>query len=49
LTEADVRELMQAYIAARSRRQRDNGQPGPPKTNGPGADESYKLATAGRT
>ena len=26
LTEADVRELMQAYIGVRSRRQRENGQ-----------------------
>ena len=29
LTEADVRELMQAYISVRSRRQRDNGQGAP--------------------
>src|ERR671918_2875297 len=30
LTEADVRELMQAYIAVRSRRQRGNGSPAAP-------------------
>ncbi len=29
LTEADVRELMQAYISVRSRRQRENGQSSP--------------------
>ncbi len=29
LTEADVRELMQAYIGVRSRRQRENGQTAP--------------------
>lgn len=35
LTEADVRELMQAYIGVRSRRQRANGN-GPGGTNGNG-------------
>ena len=34
LTEADVRELMQAYIGVRSRRQRENGQTAPTNGNG---------------
>ncbi|HET6819069.1 MAG TPA: helix-turn-helix transcriptional regulator [Candidatus Limnocylindria bacterium] len=40
LTEADVRELMQAYISVRSRRQRGNGTPGAP--NGSGGAGSHK-------
>jgi hypothetical protein len=53
LTEADVRELMQAYIGVRSRRQRTNGGPtngGPANggTNG-GTDDSYNMASAGRS
>ncbi|HEX5579041.1 MAG TPA: helix-turn-helix transcriptional regulator [Candidatus Limnocylindria bacterium] len=56
LTEADVRELMQAYIGVRSRRQRANGQPvgnGGPNggsnggSNG-GTDDSYNMAGATR-
>jgi transcriptional regulator with XRE-family HTH domain len=54
LSEADVRELMQAYIAVRSRRQRSNGSSGAPNgsgnANGNGsgngshdADEPYTL------
>ena len=46
LTEADVRELMQAYIAVRSKRQRGNGSPGTPNGNGTGsqgADEPYTV------
>jgi transcriptional regulator with XRE-family HTH domain len=46
LTEADVRELMQAYIALRSRRQRGNGSPAAPNSSGSGsagADESYPV------
>lgn len=45
LIEADVRELMQAYIAVRSRRQRGNGSPGTPNGNGgsSGADEPYTV------
>jgi transcriptional regulator with XRE-family HTH domain len=48
LTEADVRELMQAYIAVRSRRQRGNGSPGTPNGNGSGtkaADEPYTVGS----
>ncbi|HEX6474718.1 MAG TPA: helix-turn-helix transcriptional regulator [Candidatus Limnocylindria bacterium] len=50
LTEADVRELMQAYIGVRSRRQRANGQPvgnGNGNANG-GTDDSYNMAGASR-
>jgi transcriptional regulator with XRE-family HTH domain len=46
LTEADVRELMQAYIAARSRRQGGNGSPAGPNGKGSGsaeADEPYPM------
>jgi transcriptional regulator with XRE-family HTH domain len=47
LTEADVRELMQAYIGVRSRRQRNNGSSGTPNGNGGsgahGADERYTV------
>jgi len=46
LTEADVRELMQAYIGVRSRRQRNNGGPGTPNGNGgsgSGANERYTV------
>ena len=46
LTEADVRELMQAYISVRSRRQRNNGTPGAPNGNGgsgTGANERYTV------
>ena len=46
LTEADVRELMQAYISLRSRRQRNNGNPGAPNGNGGsghGANERYTV------
>ena len=48
LTEADVRELMQAYISVRSRRQRGNGTPGAPNGNG-GAHangEPYSVGAA---
>jgi transcriptional regulator with XRE-family HTH domain len=49
LTEADVRELMQAYIAVRSRRQRTNGNSGQPNGGTSGeADDSYNMAGAGR-
>ena len=46
LTEADVRELMQAYIGLRSRRQRNNGTPGTPNGSGgsgSGANERYTV------
>ncbi|HET7583111.1 MAG TPA: helix-turn-helix transcriptional regulator [Candidatus Limnocylindria bacterium] len=46
LTEADVRELMQAYIGVRSRRQRNNGTPGTPNGSGgsgSGANERYTV------
>ena len=47
LTEADVRELMQAYISVRNRRQRGNGTPGQPNGNGSGgADDPYSVAGA---
>jgi transcriptional regulator with XRE-family HTH domain len=53
LTEADVRELMQAYIAVRSRRQRGNGAPNAAKPEGQpssrAADEPYSLAGTRRT
>ncbi len=50
LTEADVRELMQAYIGVRSRRQRATGQPAGNGNGGPngGADDSYNMAGATR-
>ena len=47
LTEADVRELMQAYISVRSRRQRENGQGAPSNGNG-GSTDDYKMAGTGR-
>jgi transcriptional regulator with XRE-family HTH domain len=46
LTEADVRELMQAYISVRARRQRNNGPAGTPNGNGGsggGANERYTV------
>jgi transcriptional regulator with XRE-family HTH domain len=46
LTEADVRELMQAYIGLRSRRQRNNGTQGTPNGSGgsgSGANERYTV------
>jgi transcriptional regulator with XRE-family HTH domain len=45
LTEADVRELMQAYIGVRNRRQRNNGSPGTPNGNAGshGADKHYTV------
>ena len=47
LTEGDVRELMQAYIGVRNRRQRDNGTNGAPNGNGSAdADDSYSVAGA---
>ena len=45
--EADVRELMQAYIGVRSRRQRENGQTAP--TNGNGNGGSYEMASGRRS
>ena len=48
LTEADVRELMQAYIGVRSRRQRANGQNGPNGNGNGGTGDSYEMAGAGR-
>ena len=47
LTEADVRELMQAYIGVRSRRQRENGQT--TTTNGNGNGGSYEMASGRRS
>ena len=47
LTEADVRELMQAYIGVRSRRQRENGQTA--TTNGNGNGGSYEMASGRRS
>ncbi|HEX3218689.1 MAG TPA: helix-turn-helix transcriptional regulator [Candidatus Limnocylindria bacterium] len=47
LTEADVRELMQAYIAVRSKRQRGNGSPGTPNGNGTGSQGSDEPYTVG--
>ena len=47
LTEADVRELMQAYISVRSRRQRENGQ-GPQSNGNGGLTDDYKMAGTGR-
>ncbi len=47
LTEADVRELMQAYISVRSRRQRENGQGAPSNGNG-GSTGDYKMAGTSR-
>jgi hypothetical protein len=45
LTEGDVRELMQAYISVRSRRQRENGANGSPNGDSSnGADDSYAVA-----
>jgi hypothetical protein len=50
LTEGDVRELMQAYIGVRNRRQRDNGTNGAPNGNGStGADDSYAVAGSGNS
>ncbi|HEX6655723.1 MAG TPA: helix-turn-helix transcriptional regulator [Candidatus Limnocylindria bacterium] len=48
LTEADVRELMQAYISVRSRRQRGNGTPGAPNGNGGSHanEEPYTVGAA---
>ena len=47
LTDGDVRELMQAYISVRTRRQRDNGSNGAPNGNGsPGADDSFTVTGA---
>ena len=53
LTEADVRELMQAYIGVRSRRQRTNGGPsnggaGTGSGNANGGADDYNMAGAGR-
>ena len=53
LTEADVRELMQAYIGVRSRRQRTNGGPSNGDTttgngNANGGADDYNMAGAGR-
>ena len=51
LTEADVRELMQAYIGVRNRRLRGNGSP-PQGPNGHGGREAgtedYSVAGAAR-
>ena len=46
LTESDVRELMQAYISVRNRRQRGNGSPGAPNGNGPSGADDFKVAGA---
>ena len=48
LNEADVRELMQAYIGVRSRRQRANGQPVGNGNASGGTDDSYNMAGASR-
>lgn len=48
LTDADVRELMQTYIAVRNRRQRQNGGNGP--VNGSrGGDKSEPVGAGGVT
>ena len=50
LSEADVRELMQAYIGVRSRRQRANGQQNPTNGNASGeADDTYMAGAARRS
>ena len=41
-----MRELMQAYIGVRSRRQRENGQTAPNNGNGNGG--SYEMASGRR-